>query len=112
MPIFLLNYDLNHKDGKDHYTDFLEELRKMYAHRVMNQAALINVRTTSARRVLDHLRPHIDDTDRIFAARVSSENSYYFHAYPGTNEWLQKNGHNEPDAQAAQAAEQGTIPVQ
>lgn len=101
MAVFLITFDLNHADGFDHYKTFTEELGKMRAHRIQNNACLVNVRSGSAKAVVDHLKPHIEDTDRLFAARVSSETSYFTHAYPGTNEWIEKNpfdGEPEPAA--------------
>lgn len=91
MAVFLVTFDLNHADGYDHYKAFTEELGKMRAHRVLNNACLVNVRSASARAVLDHLKPFTEATDRLFAVRVDGENSYFMHVYPGTNEWLEQN---------------------
>ncbi len=91
MAIFFVTFDLNHKDGYDHYPKFVEELGKMRAHRIMNNACLVNVNTGSAKALLEHIKPLLEETDRIFAARIDTENSFYQHAYPGTNEWLEHN---------------------
>lgn len=91
MAIFFVTFDLNHEDGYDHYTAFVEDLTKMRAHRIMNNACLVNVGTSSPKTLLEHMRSFLEDTDRIFAAKIDTENSYYLHAYPGTNEWLEHN---------------------
>lgn len=109
MPVFLLSFDLNHEEGYAHYGKFTEELQKMRGYRVMNNAALVNVKTTSARVVLEHLKPFLEDTDRIFAVRMTSENSYFLHAYPETNEWLKQNPLDGPPAGVSAAEAQ---PVQ
>lgn len=103
MPVFFVTFDLNHDDGYEHYDTFIEELRKMRAHRIMNDACLVNVRTPSAKAVLDHLKPFTEETDRLFAARIDTQNSYFLHAYPGTNEWLE---HNPLDAEPQAAPPQ------
>lgn len=101
MAVFLITFDLNHTDGYDHYKAFTEELGKMRAHRVLNNACLVNVRSSSPKAVLDHLKPFTEDTDRLFAVRVDAENAYFSHAYPGTNEWIEKNPlEGEPQAAA------------
>ena len=91
MPVFFVTFNLNHEDGYDHYDGFIEELRKMRAHRIMNDACLVNVKTNNPQTLLTHLREFTEEHDRLFAARVDTNNSYYLHAYPGTNEWLEAN---------------------
>lgn len=95
MAIFLLSFDLNHEDGYEHYSDFTDELTKLRGFRVMNNACLVSVNTSNPKRLLDHLRPMLEDTDRIFAVRVAQDHAYYLHAYPGTNEWLKRHKYDE-----------------
>lgn len=91
MPVFFVTFNLNHEDGYKHYDSFTEELRKMRAHRVMNDACLINVSTSNPQTLLEHLRQFTEEHDRLFAARIDTQNSYYLHTYPGTNEWIEDN---------------------
>ncbi|WP_424987378.1 hypothetical protein [Microbulbifer sp. S227A] len=91
MPVFFVSFDLNHDDGYDHYSGFVAELNKLRGHRIMNNSCLVNIKSGSAKTLLDHLKPHLEDTDRIFAARIDSANSYFLHAYPGTNDWIKHN---------------------
>lgn len=91
MAIFFVTFDINHDDGYEHYPKFVEELNKIRAHRIMNNACLVNVKTGSAKALVEHLKALLEETDRIFAARLDTENSYFLHAYPGTNEWLEHN---------------------
>ncbi|WP_109465104.1 hypothetical protein [Albibacillus kandeliae] len=103
MPIFFLSADLNHEDGEAHYTALFEELKKMRGHRVMNHAFLVHVRTESPKQLLEHLRPFHGENDRLFALRVHPAHSFYQHAYPRTNEWLDQ--HFKVDRALAERAD-------
>lgn len=97
MAIFFVAFDLNHEDGYDHYEELTKELTKLRGHRIMNYACLLNVNTDNPQTLLTHLKKFLEDTDRTFAARIDTENSYFLHAYPGTNEWIEHNPLNKPN---------------
>lgn len=100
MPVFFVTFDLNHEDGYEHYSEFVAELNKLRGHRIMNNSCLVNINSESAKALLNHLKPHLEDTDRIFAAKIDSSNSYFLHAYPGTNEWLKQHPLDAPTPNA------------
>lgn len=91
MSIFLLHYDLSHEDGLPHYVDFRKELTRLRAHRVLENACLINVNTHDPRRLVETLKPLTEERDRLFAMRMEPGNYWYLNALSDTNDWLKDN---------------------
>ena len=91
MAIFHLTYDLTHEDGITHYTTLREELTRLRAHQVLSNSCLINLNTSSARRLVDALKPLVLEADRVFAVRVEPRSYWYINARAETNDWLKTN---------------------
>jgi len=91
LAIFHLTYDLNHEDGITHYETLRKELTRLRAHQVLSNSCLINLNTASARRLIEAIKPLIEESDRLFAVRVEPQSYWYINARAETNEWLKNN---------------------
>ncbi len=91
MAIFMLTYDLSHEDGLPHYERLREELTRLRAHRIMENACLINLNTVDPKRLVEALQPLVEDRDRLFAVRLEPRSYWYVHAMRDTNDWLKTN---------------------
>ena len=88
MAIFYLTYDLTHEDGLKHYQSLREELTRLRAHQVLENACLINLNTVDPKRLVESLQSLVEDADRIFAARLEPRSYWYVNARRDTNDWL------------------------
>ena len=91
MAIFYLTYDLLHEDGFERYEMLREELARLRAHPVLSNACLINLNTVDPKRLVEALKPLVEETDRLFAIRLEPRSYWYVNARSETNDWLQSN---------------------
>ncbi len=91
MAIFYLTYDLTHEDGITHYQKLREELTRLRAHQVLDNACLINLNTVDPKRLVESLQPLAEKADRFFAIRLEPRSYWYVNARRDTNDWLKNN---------------------
>lgn len=87
MTTFTLSYDLIKQKN---YQALWDELERLGAHRTQDSYWLVNVTTSEAKVLHDHLRRYVDTDDRLWISELTRNHSYT-NAKGGTNEWLAKN---------------------
>lgn len=87
MTTYTVSYDLM-KD-KD-YTKLTNELRRLGGHKTQLSLWLVNVTSTSASDLLNHLKRFVDGDDRLWISELT-KNHTFSNALSGTIDWLKAN---------------------
>lgn len=87
MALFAITYDLVKR--KD-YPELWNALKQIKAHKAMLSFYLANLDTNDPQVVLDYLRPHVDEDDRIMVVKFTGRPKYN-KALVGTNAWVEAN---------------------
>lgn len=84
MAIFTISYDLIKR--KDYQT-LWDALEKQGAQRALESLWVLSANNTAAE-VLKWLRQFVDNDDRLFVCKTSSNDIVYINAKAGTKNWL------------------------
>ncbi|MCQ0093543.1 CRISPR-associated endonuclease Cas2 [Roseovarius sp. M141] len=86
MPLYLVSYDLNKAKN---YQKLWDEMDRLGGHKPLESVYFLDVTSTTATVLRDHLKPFIDEDDQLIVVPFDQRPST-FRAKQGTQEWLDR----------------------
>lgn len=87
MALYVVSYDL--RKYKD-YPKLWDEFKRLEAHKPLRSVYFLNVDTTSAAELRDHLSQFIDGDDQLIVVEFNKRPAHQ-RANQGTNDWINQN---------------------
>ena len=87
MSVFVVSYELKNEVGSAAYRPLWDALERLTSHKVQRSLWLVSWNGTPFA-LQNHLKPYIDEDDRIWISRVHRNEAAYSGAIAGTKKFL------------------------